>query len=58
MQRDGTYIKRRNGEHAVDSQTVFMEEAKKAAEVVQKKESAKSKLKKGWIARIFRRFQK
>ena len=58
MQRDGTYIKRRNGEHAVDSQAVFMEEAKKAAEVVQKKGSAKSKLKKGWIARIFHRFQK
>ncbi len=58
MQRDGTYIKRRNGEHAVDSQAVFMEEAKKAAAVVQKKESAKSKLKKGWIARIFHRFQK
>ena len=58
MQKDGTYVKRRNGERAVDSQVVFMEEAKKAAAVIQKKESAKSKLKKGWMARIFHRFQK
>ena len=62
MQKDGTYTKRVTGEKmagkAIDSQAVFMEEAIKAAEEVQKKETMKPKKKVGLLSRFLRMFQK
>ena len=43
---------------AIDSQAVFMEEAIKAAEEVQKKETMKPKKKVGLLSRFLRMFQK
>ena len=54
MQKDGTYTKRKIKDEAsrkmIDSQAVFMEEALKAAEEVQKKEQAKAQKKSGGFA--------
>ena len=54
MQKDGTYTKRKIKEESsgkmIDSQAVFMEEALKAAEEVQKKEQAKAQKKSGGFA--------
>lgn len=54
MQKDGTYIKRKIKDESsgkmIDSQAVFMEEALKAAEEVQKKEQAKAQKKSGGFA--------
>ena len=51
MQKDGTYTKRKLKDESsgkmIDSQAVFMEEALKAAEEVQKKEQAKAQKKSG-----------
>lgn len=51
MQKDGTYTKRKIKDESsgkmIDSQAVFMEEALKAAEEVQKKEQAKAQKKSG-----------
>lgn len=54
MQKDGTYTKRKIKDESsgkmIDSQAVFMEEALKAAEEVQKKEQAKAQKKSGGFA--------
>ena len=54
MQKDGTYTKRKLKDESsgkmIDSQAVFMEEALKAAEEVQKKEQAKAQKKSGGFA--------
>lgn len=54
MQKDGTYTKRKLKDESsgkmIDSQAVFMEEALKAAEEVQKKEQAKVQKKSGGFA--------
>lgn len=54
MQKDGTYTKRKlkdeSSRKMIDSQAVFMEEALKAAEEVQKKEQAKAQKKSGGFA--------
>lgn len=54
MQKDGTYTKRKLKDESsgkmIDSQVVFMEEALKAAEEVQKKEQAKAQKKSGGFA--------
>ena len=54
MQKDGTYTKRKRKDESsgkmIDSQAVFMEEALKAAEEVQKKERAKAQKKSGGFA--------
>ena len=54
MQKDGTYTKRKlkyeSSGKMIDSQAVFMEEALKAAEEVQKKEQAKAQKKSGGFA--------
>ena len=54
MQKDGTYTKRKLKDESsgkmIDSQAVFMEEALKAAEEVQKKEQAKAQKKSGRFA--------
>ena len=54
MQKDGTYTKRKLKDESsgkmIDSQAVFMEEALKAAEEVQKKELAKVQKKSGGFA--------
>lgn len=54
MQKDGTYTKRKIKDESsgkmIDSQAVFMEEALKAAEEVQKKEQAKAQKKSGGLA--------
>ena len=54
MQKDGTYTKRKikdeSSGNMIDSQAVFMEEALKAAEEVQKKEQAKAQKKSGGFA--------
>ena len=54
MQKDGTYTKRKLKDESsgkmIDSQAVFMEEARKAAEEVQKKEQAKAQKKSGGFA--------
>ena len=54
MQKDGTYMKRKMKDGTsgkmIDSQAVFMEEALKAAEEVQKKEQAKAQKKSGGFA--------
>lgn len=54
MQKDGTYTKRKIKDESsgkmIDSQAVFMEEALKAAEEVQKKERAKAQKKSGGFA--------
>ena len=54
MQKDGTYTKRKLKDDSsgkmIDSQAVFMEEALKAAEEVQKKEQAKAQKKSGGFA--------
>lgn len=54
MQKDGTYTKRKLKDESsgkmIDSQAVFMEEALKAAEEVQKKEKAKAQKKSGGFA--------
>lgn len=54
MQKDGTYTKRKIKDESsgkmIDSQAVFMEEALKAAEEVQKKEQAKAQNKSGGFA--------
>ncbi|NSD68177.1 polyphosphate kinase 1 [Dorea longicatena] len=54
MQKDGTYTKRKIKDESsgkmIDSQAVFMEEAIKAAEEVQKKEQAKAQKKSGGFA--------
>ena len=54
MQKDGTYTKRKIKDESsgkmIDSQAVFMEEALKAAEEVQKKEQAKAQRKSGGFA--------
>lgn len=54
MQKDGTYTKRKIKDESsgkmIDSQAVFMEEALKAAEEVQKKEQARAQKKSGGFA--------
>lgn len=54
MQKDGTYRKRKSREESsgkmIDSQAVFMEEAIKAAEDAQKKETAKTQKRSGGLA--------
>lgn len=54
IQKDGTYTKRKLKDESsgkmIDSQAVFMEEALKAAEEVQKKEQAKAQKKSGGFA--------
>ena len=54
MQKDGTYTKRKIKDESsgkmIDSQAVFMEEALKAAEEMQKKEQAKAQKKSGGFA--------
>ena len=54
MQKDGTYTKRKRKDESsgkmIDSQAVFMEEALKAAEEVQKKEQAKAQKKSAGFA--------
>ena len=60
MQKDGTYTKRKNREESsgkmIDSQAVFMEEAIKAAEDAQKKETAKTQKRSGGLAvNVFRK---
>lgn len=54
MQKDGTYTKRKLKDESsgkmIDSQAIFMEEALKAAEEVQKKEQAKAQKKSGGFA--------
>ena len=54
MQKDGTYTKRKLKDESsgklIDSQAVFMEEALKAAEEMQKKEQAKAQKKSGGFA--------
>ena len=54
MQKDGTYTKRKLKDESsgkmIDSQAVFMEEALKAAEEVQKKEQTKAQKKSGGFA--------
>ena len=54
MQKDGTYTNRKIKDESsgkmIDSQAVFMEEALKAAEEVQKKEQAKAQKKSGGLA--------
>lgn len=54
MQKDGTYTKRKLKDESsgkmIDSQAVFMEEALKVAEEVQKKEQAKAQKKSGGFA--------
>lgn len=57
MQKDGTYMKRKMKEGTsgkmIDSQAVFMEEALKAAEEAQKKETAKAQKRSGGLAKKF-----